>query len=57
MPGFYRGGEFDLAGFCIGLVEKAELVSGSNVEVGDDLIGLTSSGPHSKRLLAHTGNT
>jgi phosphoribosylformylglycinamidine cyclo-ligase len=47
MPGFYRGGEFDLAGFCIGLVEKAELVSGSNVEVGDDLIGLTSSGPHS----------
>ena len=47
MPGFYRGGEFDLAGFCIGLVEKAELVRGSNVEVGDDLIGLTSSGPHS----------
>ena len=47
MPGFYKGGEFDLAGFCIGLVERNELVSGSDVEIGDDLIGLTSSGPHS----------
>lgn len=47
MPGFYAGGEYDLAGFCVGVVEKEELVTGGAIEVGDVLIGLASSGPHS----------
>lgn len=61
MPGFYPGGDYDLAGFCIGVVEKDEIVSGAQLEVGDRLIGLASSGPHSngysliRRILSATG--
>lgn len=47
MPGMYEGEDYDLAGFCVGIVEKAEIIDGSNVTVGDTLIGLGSSGPHS----------
>ena len=47
MPGFYAPGEYDLAGFCVGIVEKARMLDGSRVEVGDRLIGLASSGVHS----------
>ena len=47
MPGFYGGGEYDLAGFCVGVVEKEELVTGADIEAGDVLIGLASGGPHS----------
>ncbi len=47
MPGFYAPGEYDLAGFCVGIVEKDRMLDGSKVEVGDRLIGLSSSGVHS----------
>jgi phosphoribosylformylglycinamidine cyclo-ligase len=47
MPGMYEGEDYDLAGFCTGVVEKSEIIDGSKVAVGDVLIGLTSSGPHS----------
>ena len=47
MPGVYRDGEFDLAGFCVGVAERDRLVDGSKVESGDVLIGLPSSGLHS----------
>ena len=47
MPGFYPGGDYDLAGFCVGVVEKAGIVTGADLAPGDVLIGLTSSGPHS----------
>ena len=47
MPGSYKQGDFDLAGFCIGVVERSAIVSGCNVDVGDDLIGINSSGLHS----------
>ncbi|MEH6472150.1 MAG: phosphoribosylformylglycinamidine cyclo-ligase, partial [Halopseudomonas sp.] len=47
MPGMYEGEDYDLAGFCVGVVEKDEIIDGSKVAVGDVLIGLTSSGPHS----------
>ena len=47
MPGMYPVGDYDLAGFCVGIVEKDELIDGSNVKPGDVLIGLASSGPHS----------
>ncbi len=47
MPGFYAPGEYDLAGFCVGIVEKERMLDGSKVEVGDRLIGLSSSGIHS----------
>ena len=47
MPGFYAPGEYDLAGFCVGIVEKDQMLDGSKVEVGDRLIGLASSGVHS----------
>jgi len=48
MPGVYSGGDYDLAGFCVGIVEKDALIDGSRrVAVGDMLIGLASSGPHS----------
>jgi len=46
LPGLYAPGDFDLAGFCVGAVEKAKLVDGSRVHEGDQLIGLASSGPH-----------
>lgn len=47
MPGMYSDGEYDLAGFCVGAVEKSEIIDGSRVKAGDVLIGLASSGAHS----------
>jgi phosphoribosylformylglycinamidine cyclo-ligase len=47
MPGMYADGEYDLAGFCVGIVEKDLLIDGSKVKAGDQLIGIASSGPHS----------
>jgi len=47
MPGMYAKGDYDLAGFCVGIVEKNNILDGSLVKVGDKLIGITSSGPHS----------
>ncbi|MCP2727137.1 phosphoribosylformylglycinamidine cyclo-ligase [Limnofasciculus baicalensis] len=47
MPGFYQPGEYDLAGFCVGIVEKSKILDGSQVEVGDVVIGLASQGVHS----------
>lgn len=47
MPGMYEGEDYDLAGFCVGVAEKEELIDGSKVAVGDVLIGLGASGPHS----------
>ena len=46
MPGFYATGDYDLAGFCVGIVEKDALITPARVQVGDALIGLASSGPH-----------
>jgi phosphoribosylformylglycinamidine cyclo-ligase len=47
MPGFYQLGEYDIAGFCVGVVEKSKLLDGSWVEIGDVAIGLASAGLHS----------
>ena len=47
MPGMYHAGDYDLAGFCVGVVEKSEIIDGSQVKMGDALIALGSSGPHS----------
>ncbi len=47
MPGMYHGGDYDLAGFCVGVVEKTRIIDGSQVRAGDALIGLAASGPHS----------
>ena len=47
MPGFYDDGEYDLAGFSIGVVEKSKIIDGTNIALGDTIIGLPSSGPHS----------
>ncbi|WP_101760583.1 phosphoribosylformylglycinamidine cyclo-ligase [Oceanicoccus sp. KOV_DT_Chl] len=47
MPGMYEGEDYDLAGFCVGVVEKSEIIDGSKVASGDTLIGIASSGPHS----------
>ncbi len=47
MPGMYEGDDYDLAGFCVGVVEKADIIDGSKVSNGDTLIALASSGPHS----------
>ena len=47
MPGMYKGEEYDLAGFCVGIVEKDNIIDGSKVSVGDQIIALGSSGPHS----------
>ena len=61
MPGFYQAGDYDLAGFCVGLVERDKLVTGECIAAGDVLIGLPSSGPHAngysliRRILADQG--
>jgi phosphoribosylformylglycinamidine cyclo-ligase len=61
MPGMYPVGDYDLAGFCVGIVERERIIDGSRVRAGDAVIGLASSGPHSngfsliRRLLAETG--
>ncbi|AWW35182.1 phosphoribosylformylglycinamidine cyclo-ligase [Mannheimia varigena] len=47
MPGMYHEGDYDLAGFCVGVVEKSKIIDGSAVKTGDVLIALGSSGPHS----------
>ena len=47
MPGMYPEGEYDLAGFCVGVVEKEKIVNGSGIQPGDVLLGLASSGAHS----------
>lgn len=47
MPGMYEGEDYDLAGFCVGIVEKTNIIDGSKVNKGDKLIGIASSGPHS----------
>jgi phosphoribosylformylglycinamidine cyclo-ligase len=58
MPGFYGKGDYDLAGFCVGVVERDQIIDGSTIAAGHRLIGLTSSGPHSngysliRRILA-----
>jgi phosphoribosylformylglycinamidine cyclo-ligase len=61
MPGFYQPGEYDLAGFCVGIVEKRQILEGTQVQVGDVAIGLASSGVHSngfslvRKILETTG--
>jgi phosphoribosylformylglycinamidine cyclo-ligase len=47
MPGFYSNGEYDLAGFCVGVVDADKLIDGSEIRVGDRIIGIASSGLHS----------
>lgn len=47
MPNMYADGDYDLAGFCVGIVEKSQMLDGSKVKAGDKLIGLASSGAHS----------
>ncbi|BFM48812.1 phosphoribosylformylglycinamidine cyclo-ligase [Marinomonas sp. THO17] len=47
MPGMYHDGDYDLAGFCVGVAEEDKIIDGSNVKAGDKLIALGSSGPHS----------
>jgi phosphoribosylformylglycinamidine cyclo-ligase len=47
MPGMYSEGDYDLAGFCVGIVEKDQIIDSSRVEAGNILIGIASSGPHS----------
>lgn len=47
MPGMYQGSDYDLAGFCVGVVEKSEILDGSSVGEGDAVLGIASSGPHS----------
>ncbi len=61
MPGMYQPGDYDLAGFAVGVVEKDRLIDGSRVAPGDALIGLAASGPHSngysliRRILERSG--
>jgi len=47
MPGMYRDGDYDLAGFTVGVVERSRVLDGSRIKTGHQLIGMTSSGPHS----------
>jgi phosphoribosylformylglycinamidine cyclo-ligase len=47
MPGMYQGEDYDLAGFCVGIVEKERIIDGSKTAAGDVVLGLPSSGPHS----------
>ena len=47
MPGMYQVGDYDLAGFCVGIVEKESIIDGSQTRAGDAVLGLPSSGPHS----------
>ncbi len=62
MPGMYTDGEYDIAGFTCGVVEKADLIDGSKVKVGDVLIGVASSGVHSngfslvRKIVADSGS-
>jgi phosphoribosylformylglycinamidine cyclo-ligase len=62
MPGMYAAEDYDLAGFSVGVVEKESIIDGSDVRVGDALIGLASSGPHSngysliRKIIERTGS-
>jgi phosphoribosylformylglycinamidine cyclo-ligase len=47
MPGIYSGEDYDLAGFCVGVVEKSAIIDGTRIKPGDAVVGLASSGPHS----------
>ncbi len=47
MPGFYDEGKYDIAGFSVGIVDRADIIDGSNIRDGDVLVGIASSGPHS----------
>lgn len=47
MPGFYKDDEYDVAGFCVGVVDKKKIINGSRIKAGDQIIGLPSSGVHS----------
>jgi len=61
MPGMYDGEDYDLAGFCVGVVEKSQIIDGAGVKAGDALLGIASSGPHSngysliRKILARSG--
>jgi phosphoribosylformylglycinamidine cyclo-ligase len=61
MPGMYAGDDYDLAGFCVGVVEHDDIIDGSGVAAGDVVIGLASSGPHAngfsliRKILADSG--
>ena len=63
MPGMYQGDDYDLAGFCVGVVEKDAIIDGTAVSAGDAVIGLGSSGPHAngysliRKLLSVAGAT
>lgn len=63
MPGMYEGEDYDLAGFCVGVVERDGIIDGSKVEPGDTIIGLGASGPHSngyslvRRILQQADDT
>lgn len=60
MPGMYDAADYDLAGFCVGVVERSEIIDGSAVRAGDALLGIASSGPHAngfsliRRILDHS---
>ncbi|MFH0912736.1 MAG: phosphoribosylformylglycinamidine cyclo-ligase, partial [Candidatus Omnitrophota bacterium] len=47
MPGMYKAGDYDIAGFCVGVVERSNIIDGSKIAAGDVLIGLESNGIHS----------
>lgn len=47
MPGFYKAGDYDIAGFCVGVVEKENIINGKDVKAGDVIVGISSSGVHS----------
>ena len=61
MPGMYQGSDYDLAGFCLGVVEKDQVIDGREVTVGDAIIALASSGAHSngysliRKVVEHCG--
>jgi phosphoribosylformylglycinamidine cyclo-ligase (EC 6.3.3.1) len=61
MPGFYQGDEYDVAGFCVGIVEKSQILDGSRVQIGDAVVGIASSGLHSngfslvRKIIAERG--
>jgi phosphoribosylformylglycinamidine cyclo-ligase len=62
MPDMYPPGEYDLAGFCVGAVEKSALIDGSAIKAGDAIVGISSSGAHSngyslvRKIVARAGN-
>lgn len=63
MPGMYEGSDYDLAGFCVGVVDESAIIDGSKVKAGDTVLALASSGPHSngfsliRRILEQANTT